>query len=196
MRALAGSSHSDSLLLDSGATWHITGKDSQVHPLSHPVTVSAVQGEVKVEEGGLISNQQLHERTAPDSSTNLEAIHVPGAPEVGALGKLIKDYKLSFTWKWDEFETPMLVDVEGRQLTVTVEADCPMLAAVSKGGKTTSQPAPPQRLEKPAGETSQLPGVILEQEPSNTHLDMDEPVPASRFLGLEMITPERIISEI
>ena len=186
----ANFSQSDALLLDSGATWHITGqKHAQVHPLAQPVTISTVQGDVQVGECATIANNQLQSLINADNS-NLEAIHVPGAPEVGSLGKLIKDYKLTFTWRWDDYESPMLVDVEGRQLTVSVESDCPMLAAASKGGRTTSEPASAQRLEKPAVQTaeepSQFDGVYLESDTSKMYFDMDEPEPVSRFLGMEI----------
>ena len=116
-----------------------------------------------------------------------EAIHVPGAPEVAGLGKLIKDYRLSFTWKWDEYESPLLLDVNGTPLAVGVEADCPILAAVAKSGKTTSEQqkgktptslASSSNLEKPGGQQSQLAGVFLEPETTPTHFQMEEPYPA------------------
>ncbi len=85
---------SDALLLDSGATWHITGKDAK-KALSQPRVVTTVQGDVEVTEGGSIANSQLQLRSTDAAKT--EAIPAPGGPEVGALGKLIKDYRLFFT---------------------------------------------------------------------------------------------------
>ena len=41
-------------------------------------------------------------------------------------------------------------------------------------------------MESPCEQRSRLTGVYLEEEPPATHFQMEEPRPASRFLGMEL----------
>ena len=112
----------DDLLLDSGATFHFSGRRDNVRPLEKPVEIWAATGPVVLTEGTTLHNSQL---PAP-----LDACYTEGAPDAAALGRLIRQYKLNFSWNYDDFEHPLLVDSGGKEFMVRVEADCPILSGV------------------------------------------------------------------
>ena len=95
-------------------------------PLEKPVEIWTATGPVMLTEGTTLHNAQL---PAP-----LDACYTEGAPDAASLGRLIRQYKLNFSWNFDDFEHPLLVDSGGNQFMVRVEADCPILS----GSRTIS----------------------------------------------------------
>jgi len=110
----------DDLLLDSGATFHFSGRRRSVRPIDEPINIWTATGPVQFTESTQMCNAQLPEP--------LEACFSEGAPDAAGMGKLIKQYKLHFSWSYDDYDRPLLIDSGGNKFRVRVEADCPILS--------------------------------------------------------------------
>ena len=89
---------------------------------------------------GLVSTDQKTTLQTPIGP--LDALLVKGSPTAGSLGRLIRDYNLIFTWSYESYDTPMLINASGEELVVRVASDCPVLTAAAALKQTNVEGAP------------------------------------------------------
>ena len=141
LEACATRTRDDEVLLDSGATFHFSGRRDGLRPLEKPIDIWTAVGPTQFTEQTQICNGQL--------ANPLEACYSEGAPDAAALGKLIREYKLHYSWSYDDFDHPLLIDSIGNKFRVRVEADCPILCRSSP----SAQLAVADTLDRPPVET-------------------------------------------
>ena len=141
LEACATRMRDDELLLDSGATYHFSGRREGIRLLDKPIDIWTAVGPTQFTEQTQICNGQL---AAP-----LEACYSEGAPDAAALGKLIREYKLHYSWSYDDFDHPLLIDSLGNKFRVRVAAGCPILCRSSP----SAQLAVADTLDRPHVET-------------------------------------------